>query len=369
MSILFTPIRVRDTEFRNRLWVAPMCQYSAVDGMPAGWHRSHLLKFADGGAGLIIAEATAVAPEGRITPHDTGLWSDAQRDAWAAIVAEVHERSAKIAIQLGHAGRKASTWWPWAPQQGVLPLEHGGWPVVAPSALPYGDWLVPAELTKAEIDTIVTQFVESALRAVDAGFDAIEIHAAHGYLVHQFLSPLSNTRCDEYGGSPENRALLLLRIVREVRAAVGEKLPIFVRYSATDAAPGGLEVADVTQFVTWARAAGADFADVSSAGLVAHQEIHVSPGYQVPLAAEIRSATGVVTGAVGLISEPHQAEQILERGHADVVLSAREWLRNPNFALHAADALGESAMLWPRPYLRARRTPRPQPTPAPEPVS
>ncbi len=360
MSHLFTPIALRGATFRNRLWVSPMCMYSAVDGVVNDWHHVHLAQFASGGAGLVIAEASAVVPEGRISPRDAGIWNDAQRDAWRGVVDAIHARGGAAAIQLAHAGRKASTWWPFAEEaaQGRASIapDEGGWVTEAPSPVAYDGFAEPAELTTERIGEIVAAFAAAARRAVDAGFDAVEVHGAHGYLLHEFLSPLSNARTDAYGGSPENRARIVLETVRAVRAEVGEVFPVLVRFSATDAAPGGLDVDDVAQVASWAVEAGADLVDVSSAGLVAHQRIDPGPGYQVPYAARVREVTGAPTGAVGILTSGAQAEQVLADGAADVVLAGREWLRDPHFGLRAASELREpSDALWPPQYVRARR--------------
>ncbi|SBS74444.1 NADH:flavin oxidoreductase/NADH oxidase [uncultured Microbacterium sp.] len=354
MSSLLTPLTLRRTSFRNRLWVAPMCQYSAVDGIPNDWHHVHLAQFASGGAGLVIAEATAVVPEGRITPEDTGLWTDGQRDAWAPIVAAIRARGAVPGIQLAHAGRKASTWSPFSGRRGSVSAEDGGWTTTAPSAIAFDGFAAPEALDAAGIDAIVDAFAAAAVRAVEAGFEVLEVHAAHGYLLHQFLSPLSNLREDEYGGSLENRARLLLRVVDVVRAAAGDR-PVFVRFSATDWADGGWGVEETVAVGSWVAAHGADLLDISSGGLVAHQSITTGPGYQVPLAAEIRRRTGVPVGAVGEITGGQQAEQIVAAGEADAILAAREWLRDPHFGLRAATELGEpTAAPWPPQYERAR---------------
>lgn len=364
MSLLFRPITLRGVEFRNRLWVSPMCMYSCEDGVVNDWHHVHLAQFASGGAGLVIAEATAVVPEGRISPRDAGLWNDAQRDAWRPVVDAIHARGAHAGIQLGHAGRKASTWWPFAPgastqHRGSVPVEDGGWATEAPSAIAYDGYAQPVAMSTDRIAEIVAAFAAAARRAVDAGFDAVEVHAAHGYLLHQFLSPLSNQRDDEYGGSLENRARLTLDVVRAIRAEIGEGVPVLVRFSAQDSAPGGLEVDDVARAARWAQEAGADFFDVSSSGLVAYQQIAVGPGYQVPFAARIREATGAPVGAVGIITTGSQAEQVLAEDSADVVLAAREWLRDPHFGLRAAAELGERPEgIWPDQYLRAYRAPK-----------
>src|SRR5690606_8831545 len=244
-----------------------MCMYSAVDGVPQNWHRTHLAQFASGGAGLVMAEATAVVAEGRISPRDTGLWSDEQRDVWAQIVADVHERGGLIGVQLAHAGRKASTWWPWADARGSVPVDDGGWPTLAPSAIAFEGYAEPAALDAAGIERVVTGFADAARRAVDAGFDVLEVHGAHGYLLHQFLSPLSNDRDDQYGGSLENRARLLLRALDAVRSVAGDSLPVFVRLSATDYAEGGFTPEEAALVGRWAMDHGADLVDVSSGGI------------------------------------------------------------------------------------------------------
>ncbi|QCR41029.1 oxidoreductase [Microbacterium sp. SGAir0570] len=354
MSQLFSPLTIRTVEVRNRLWVAPMCQYSAEDGIPNDWHHVHLAQFASGGAGLVMAEATAVVPEGRITPEDTGIWNDEQRDAWRPIVTAIHDRGAVPAIQLAHAGRKASTYSPFAAERGTVPEAEGGWQALAPSAVAFDGYARPDELERAEIDTLVTAFADGARRSIEAGFDVLEIHAAHGYLLHEFLSPLSNRRTDEYGGSLENRARLLLRIVEAVRAAAPDA-PLFVRFSATDWAEGGWDVSDTATVAAWAHVRGADLVDVSSGGLVAHQRITTGPGYQVPFAREIRETTGLPVSAVGEITTGTQAEEILAAGAADAIMAGREWLRDPHFGLRAADELGEDAAIWPPQYVRARR--------------
>lgn len=354
MSLLFSPLDLHGVTARNRLWVAPMCQYSSVDGMPNTWHLVHLSQFASGGAGLVIAEATAVVPEGRITPDDTGIWNDAQRDAWAPIVEQLRERGAVAGIQLAHAGRKASTWSPFLRERGTVPVEKGGWVTQAPSAIPYEGFATPEALDAAGIERIVDAFAAAAVRAVDAGFQVLEVHAAHGYLLHQFLSPLSNQRTDEYGGSLENRARLLLRVVEAVRAAAPDAA-VFVRFSATDAADGGWDVEQTATVAGWAAERGAEFFDISSGGLVAHQQITTGPGYQVPYAAAVRAAGHGPVGAVGEITTGTQAEEILQAGEADAILAGREWLRDPHFGLRAASELGETdASLWPPQYQRAR---------------
>lgn len=332
-----------------------MCQYSVEkhDGVATDWHLVHLGSMARGGAGVVMLEATAVVPEGRIAREDLGLWNDKQRDAMTRLVEVIHSHGAGAAVQLAHAGRKASVYRPWEPDlAGTVPHEDGGWQTLAPSAIAFDGMSVPREMTVADIDAVVDAFGQAAKRAVEAGFDALEIHAAHGYLVHQFLSPLSNTRTDAYGGSAENRARLLLRLVSAVRAEVGE-LPVSVRFSATDYAEGGLTPDDVAVFAAWAGVAGADLIDVSTGGLVAGVHIPLSPGYQVPHAELIRRETGLCTAAVGLITDAAQAETIVSSGQADVVLVGREFLRNPHFALQAAAKLGERLSYSPPQYGRA----------------
>ncbi|PZQ91881.1 MAG: oxidoreductase [Leifsonia xyli] len=357
MPGLFDPITVRTTEFRNRLWVSPMCQYSCLDrdGVPTDWHLVHLGSFARGGAGLVMAEATAVAPEGRIAPEDTGLWSDAQEAAWARITAFARSQGAVPGVQLAHAGRKASTFSPWGDaRHGSVPVDEGGWPTVAPSAIAFDGYATPRALEAHEIPGLVAAFADAARRAVRAGFGVVEIHAAHGYLLHEFLSPLSNLRDDAYGGSLENRARLLLEIVRAVRDAVGSDLPVFMRFSATDWADGGWDAEQTATVAAWAQDAGADLFDISSGGLVAHQAITLGPGYQVPFAEQIGDDADVPVSAVGLITDPAQADDIIRSGRADAVMLGRELLRDPHFPLRAAHALGIELDYWPPQYLRAR---------------
>ncbi|MCJ1708905.1 NADH:flavin oxidoreductase/NADH oxidase [Microbacterium sp. VKM Ac-2923] len=351
MSALFTPLSIRGIEVRNRLWVSPMCQYSAVDGVPNDWHHVHLAQFAAGGAGLVIAEASAISPEGRISPDDAGLWNDAQAEAWQPIVAAIRARGAVAGVQLSHAGRKASTTSPLTGERGSVALDAGGWSMVAPSAVAYGSYAEPMALDIAGIDAMVSDFADAARRAVAAGFEVVEVHAAHGYLLHQFLSPLTNHRDDAYGGSFENRARLLARVTEAVRAAAPDAA-LFVRFSATDAAEGGWDVADTVAAARLVARAGADLIDVSSGGLVPHQRITPGPGYQVDHAATVRRETGLLVSAVGMIDDPAFGEEIVADGRADAVMSAREWLRDPHYALRAAAALGVDSPA-PAQYLRA----------------
>jgi 2,4-dienoyl-CoA reductase-like NADH-dependent reductase (Old Yellow Enzyme family) len=354
-TALFTPITIRDVTVRNRVWVAPMCQYSAddEDGMTTDWHLVHLGSFAQGGAGLIITEATAVSPEGRISPQDLGIWNDAQAQAFSRITAFLHANGATAGIQLAHAGRKASTYRPWATERGTVPPDAGGWQSVAPSPLPFPGYSTPHELTAAQIDEVVTDFVAASRRALDAGFDVLELHAAHGYLLHQFLSPLSNERGDSYGGSLENRARLLLRVVGAVRAEVGDGVPLLVRFSATDWAPGGWDEKQTAIVAAWAQQAGADVFDISSGGNLSGVTIPVGPGYQVPLAAFVGAEADVPVSAVGLITTATQAADIVDSGRADAVMLGREMLRDPHFALRAAHELGVELDYWPPQYIRA----------------
>ena len=354
MSLLFTPIDLRGLPVRNRVWVSPMCQYSAVDGVPNDWHLAHLGSLARGGAGLVFTEATAVVPEGRISPADTGIWNDEQQAAWTRIVEFVHGRGAVAGMQLAHAGRKASTQAPWE-GRGYVSDQDGGWEPVAPSAIAYPGLREPRALGTEELAGIVEAFVAGAERALAARFDVLEIHAAHGYLLHEFLSPLSNQRTDGYGGSFENRVRLLLEVVRAIRSTVHEATPLVVRISATDWVEGGWTADDSVRLAALLRDADVDLVDVSTGGN-ARADIPVGPGYQVPFAGQIRRETGIAVGAVGMITEPKQAEDILADGSADVVLMARELLRNPHWPLFAAHELGVQpgeGIAWPEQYERA----------------
>lgn len=355
---LFEPITIRDLTVRNRLWVSPMCQYSVErqDGVPTPWHLVHLGGFAKGGAGAVVVEAAGVVPEGRISPQDVGLWNDEQRDAFRPIVDFLHAQGAAAGIQLAHAGRKASTHRPWSEASGSVPEAEGGWATVAPSAVAFDGYAVPRELETEDIRVVALAFAAAARRAVEAGFDLVELHAAHGYLLHQFLSPLSNHRTDAYGGSLENRARALLETIDAVRAEVGEGFPVVVRFSATDWVDGGLTVEDTVQVASWAAEHGADLADVSTGGNVAKAPIPVGPGYQVPFAETVKREAGIGTIAVGMISSAFQAEQVVATGQADVVMVGREFLRDPSFALRAAAELGVAIDYEPQQYHRARVT-------------
>ena len=358
MTALFDPLDLRGVRTRNRIWVSPMCQYSVTerDGIPTDWHLVHLGSFARGGAGLVLAEATAVTAEGRISPHDTGLWNDAQVAAWRRITDFAHAQGAAIGVQLAHAGRKASTWpaWGFPGESGTVPAAEGGWQTVSASAIPFPGYAAPRALATDEVPGIVEAFRAGARRALDAGFDLVEVHAAHGYLLHQFLSPLSNERDDDYGGSLENRARLLLDVVRAVRAEVGDAVPVLVRFSATDYVEGGWDVEQTAAVAAWARDAGADLFDISSGGLVSGVRIPTGPGYQVPLAESVAAEAHVRVSAVGLITEAHQAADVVASGRADAVMLGRELLRDPHFPLRAATELGVELDYWPGQYLRAR---------------
>ena len=351
-SKLFESYKLRNIEFRNRIWVSPMCQYSSVDGMPTDWHLVHLGSRAVGGAGLVIQEATAVSPEGRISPSDAGIWSDEHASAYKKITSFIKENGAVAGIQLAHAGRKASTGETW--NGGVKVDENnGGWETVAPSAIAFNDdYPMPREMSQSDIEQAISDFVEAAKRAVDAGFEVIELHAAHGYLFHEFLSPLSNKRSDEYGGSLENRMRFLLETAQKVRQAVPESLPVFVRISATDWMENGWDLDQSVVLCRELKNAGIDLIDVSSGGIVPDAVIPVAPNYQVEFAAEIRKQVGIPTGAVGMITEAKQAEEILQNGEADAILMAREFLRDPYFPFTAAKELGGEVDV-PKQYGRA----------------
>ncbi|WP_222564946.1 NADH:flavin oxidoreductase/NADH oxidase [Novilysobacter antarcticus] len=352
MSHLFESLQQRSVEFRNRLVVSSMCQYSARDGMPEDWHLVHLGSRAAGGAGAVIAEATAVAPEGRISPEDTGIWNDAQRDAWKRIAGFVEAQGAVAGIQLAHAGRKASTYAPWRGRGAVAPAV-GGWIPVAPTALAFdAHYADPGALDRGGIARIIEDFAMAARRSLAAGFRLVEVHAAHGYLLHQFLSPLSNRREDDYGGSFENRTRLLLDVLDAVRHEWPRELPVWVRISATDWAEGGWDIEQSIALCRMLAGHGVDLVDVSSGGLVPDVTIAVEPGYQVPFAARIRREAGIATGAVGLITDAAQAEALVANGDADMVLLARELLRDPYFPQRAAKELG-AALPVPVQYQRA----------------
>jgi len=337
---LFTPLTVREITFRNRIAVSPMCQYSSEDGFANDWHLVHLGSRAVGGAGLVMTEASAVEARGRISPQDLGIWKDEHIDFLARIARFVRGQGAVAGVQLAHAGRKASVRRPW---EGGAPIgpEDGGWQPVAPSAVPFrpGD-RAPSAISREEIHCVQRAFAAAAKRALEAGFQVVEIHGAHGYLIHEFLSPLANVREDEYGGSFENRIRFALETATAVRVVWPERLPLFLRISATDWAEGGWTPDESVELARRMRPLGVDLIDCSSGGQVPHQKIPLAPGYQVPFAERIRRETGMLTGAVGLITTPEQAGAIIDQGQADIVLLAREFLRDPYFPLHGARALG-----------------------------
>lgn len=354
MAHLFEPLSQRGVTFRNRIAVAPMCQYSSTDGYAAEWHLVHLASRAVGGAGLVITEAAAVEPRGRISPQDLGIWSDKHAEALAKIVAPIHNFGAIAGIQLAHAGRKASTARPWEGGKAVSE-DQGGWrPIVAASAIPFSqDSPIPEALSIEEIQQITNAFVQAAKRSLDAGFKLIEIHAAHGYLLHEFLSPLSNHRQDEYGGRFENRTRLLQEVATAVREVLPDSYPLWVRISATDWVENGWDIEQSVALSDKLKFLGVDLIDCSSGGILPGVKVPVGPGYQTPFAERIRREAGISTGAVGLITAPEQADHIIRTGQADMVLVGREMLRNPFWALQAAKQLGHDSSPYPVQYERA----------------
>jgi len=355
MAKLFEPITVRGATARNRIWIAPMCQYSCEkqDGVPNNWHLVHLGSRAVGGAAVIIAEATAIRPDGRISPWDTGIWNDEQVEAWKPINDFIRAHGALSAIQLAHAGRKASIYRSWT-GDGAVPTDVGGWQPVSSTSEPFPEYNTPHKLTTGEVYELIDQWVEAAVRSVAAGFDMIEIHAAHGYLVHQFLSPLTNQRSDEFGGSPENRARFLVEMTKRMRAAIGDQHPILIRFSATDYHPDGFTVEQCAEVAKWCHEAGADLFDISSGGLITGVKIPIGPGYQVPLSKQMADASEVPVSAVGLITEAAQAEQILQETDIEVIMIARASLRDPYWPLRAAHELDVDVDYWPNQYLRGK---------------
>jgi 2,4-dienoyl-CoA reductase-like NADH-dependent reductase (Old Yellow Enzyme family) len=355
MTKLFESITIRDLTVRNRAWVAPMCQYSAEerDGVPTEWHLVHYGARAAGGAGLVIVEATAVSPEGRISPWDTGIWNDEQADGWAYILDFMHSHGAAVGIQLAHAGRKASIYREWS-GQGTVSIRDGGWQTISSTDEAFTGYDAPRKLETAEVSDVVKDFVNAARRAQDAGFDVIEIHAAHGYLIHQFLSPLTNTRSDIYGGDLENRSRLLLEVVEGIRREVGEGMPILVRFSATDYVEGGWDEAQTATVAKWCAEAGADLFDISTGGLVTGVKIPSGPGYQVPIAEYVADRVDEPVAVVGQITTGQQAEEILQRGNVDVIMIGRAELRDPMWPLRAAHELGVEVDYWPKQYSRGK---------------
>jgi len=347
---LLSPLMLRGVTFRNRIATSPMCQYSAVDGFANDWHLVHLGSRAVGGASLVTVEATAVAAEGRIKPGDLGIWKDEHIEMLARIAKFIHSQGAVAGIQLAHAGRKASCELAWKGGASLGTPEQGGWPVVGPSPVPFDEaHPVPIPLDEAGIDGVVAAFEAGARRALKAGFKVIEIHAAHGYLIHEFLSPISNHRNDRYGGTLENRMRLLLRVAERLRGLMPDELPLFVRISATDWVEGGWDIEQSVELARQLKALGVDLIEVSSGGTVPQARVPVAKGYQVPFARRIREEVDIRTGAVGLITEPHYADEIITGGDANLIFIAREMLREPYWALKAQQALGEEPA-WPVQY-------------------
>ncbi|NGY36636.1 NADH:flavin oxidoreductase/NADH oxidase [Flavobacterium sp. XN-5] len=353
--LLYSPLQIKNLTLKNRIVISPMCQYSSVDGFANDWHLVHLGSRASGGAGLIIQEATAVSPEGRISPDDMGIWKDEHIEKLTSINSFIISQNSVPGIQLAHAGRKASCSSPWNGHK-KLDATQGGWETVAPSAIRFQDTdTLPLALDKAGIDKVIADFKAATKRAVKAGFQVMEIHAAHGYLLHSFFSPLSNKRTDDYGGSFDNRIRLTLEVVEAVKSEWPNDLPLFVRISASDWAEGGWDIEESVSLSKVLKDKGVDLIDVSSGALVPYQKIPVEQGYQVPFAEKIKKASGIMTGAVGLIIDATQAEEILLMGKADLILFGRESLRNPNLGLTFATDLGVEVQ-WPKQYDRAKKS-------------
>ena len=354
MSDLFSHLSLRGVDFHNRIWVSPMCQYSAIDGVATQWHDVHIGSFATGGTGMIMMEATGVVPEGRISTACLGLWNDKQAERLRPIVDFAHSMGTIIGIQLAHAGRKGSCLPPWSDHP-MASKEEGGWECVAPSAISFGGkYPVPRALSIPEIRELVVAFAQSAQLAVKAGFDLVEIHAAHGYLIHQFLSPISNQRSDVYGGSFENRTRFILEIAKEVRTVIPDSMPLFVRISASDWLKDGWTITESVELCKLLKEVGVDLIDVSSGGLVHDAKITTGPGYQVHFAQAVKDGAGILTSAVGQINQAEQAEAIVAEKKADAVMIGREMLRNPRWAIAAAEELGEK-IPWSLQLERSRR--------------
>lgn len=353
---LFQEFKIRDLTIPNRVWVSPMCQYSAIDGRVGQWHQVHLGAFATGGAGLIFVEATGAVPEGRISIGCSGIWNDELADAFRPIIDFTHSMGSNIGIQIAHAGRKGSTMLPWSDHL-MADANEGGWQTVSASDLAFTGMPSPQALSVQEIADLVESFAKAAERAVNVGFDVVEIHAAHGYLFHQFLSPLTNKRTDEYGGTLEGRMRFLLEVAQKVRSRIPDGMPLFVRISATDWVEGGWGIDEAVLLCAELKNIGVDLIDVSSGGLVSNAVIPVGPGYQVRFAQEIREKAGIATSAVGGITDAHQADEIIATGKADAVMLAREMLRNPRWALAASEELGIRGR-WPKPFGGASKLPR-----------
>jgi 2,4-dienoyl-CoA reductase-like NADH-dependent reductase (Old Yellow Enzyme family) len=354
MSLLFSSIKIRGVELKNRIAVSPMCQYSSIDGMPNDWHLVHLGSRAVGGAGLVFTEATAVSPEGRISPDDAGIWNDEQANAYKRITSFIKSQNSVPGIQLAHAGRKASTYSPWK-GTGEVSVENGGWQTLAPSAIPFsGNYPSPKEMSVKDIKLVIDQFCQAAKRSLIAGFEIIELHMAHGYLGHEFLSQISNKRTDNYGGSLENRCRFAVEIAKSVRKIIPDTMPLFVRISASDWTEGGWDIVQSVQLAKWLKDAGVDLIDCSSGGNILNAKIPVAPCYQIPFAQRIKKEANILTGGVGLLTTSEQAEQIISKEQADIVLLAREMLRDPYWSMHAARKLDFELKDFPNQYLRAR---------------
>jgi 2,4-dienoyl-CoA reductase-like NADH-dependent reductase (Old Yellow Enzyme family) len=354
MSTLFSSIKIKQVELKNRIVVSPMCQYSSINGLPTDWHLVHLGSRAIGGAGLVFTEATAVSPEGRISPDDAGIWNDAQANAYKRITSFIKLQNSVPAIQLAHAGRKASTFSPWK-GNGKVEIENGGWQTLAPSAIPFADnFPDPKEMNESDIKKVIQQFIDAAQRSIKAGFEVIELHMAHGYLVHEFLSPISNHRKDLYGGSLENRCRFSIEMTKAVRKIIPDSMPLFVRISSTDWIEGGWDIEQSVQLAKWLKDVGVDLIDCSSGGNIAKIKIPVASGYQIPFSQRIKEEAKILTGGVGLITTAEQAEQIIVTGQADLIFLAREMLRDPYWALHAAKKLNVDLEDFPEQYLRAK---------------
>jgi 2,4-dienoyl-CoA reductase-like NADH-dependent reductase (Old Yellow Enzyme family) len=353
LNKLFSPLQIRGVELKNRIAVSPMCQYSSYNGMPTEWHLVHLGSRAVGGAALVIQEATAVSPEGRISPDDAGIWSDVQAEAYKKITDFIILQNCIPGIQLAHAGRKGSTYSPWK-GTGEVRKEDGGWQTFSPSPIHFTDnYPSPKEMDKGDIKKVVDDFCQAALRSTKASFKLIELHMAHGYLVHEFLSPLSNLRNDEYGGSLENRCQFAIEIAKGVRGVIPEDFPLFARISSSDWIEGGWSIEDSVLLSKKLKEAGVDLIDCSSGGNAPKAPILAGPGYQIPFSEKIKQEAGILTGGIGFITSPEQADQIIRTGQADIVLLAREILRNPYWPLNAAKVL-KAEIEWPKQYGRAK---------------
>jgi 2,4-dienoyl-CoA reductase-like NADH-dependent reductase (Old Yellow Enzyme family) len=354
MSKLFSPIKIQNIELKNRIAVSPMCQYSSINGFPSDWHLVHLGSRAVGGAGLILTEATAVSPEGRISPDDAGIWNEEQVNAYKKITSFIKSQNSVSGIQLAHAGRKASTYSPWK-GSGEVKVENGGWITLAPSPIPFSEnFPHPKEMSEEDVQLVIDQFTKAAKRSIEAGFEVIELHFAHGYLVHEFYSPISNKRKDKYAGNLENRCRFAIEIAKSVRETIPDGTPLFARISSTDWVENGWDIDQSIKLAKWLKEVGVDLIDCSSGGNVSNAKIPAGPGYQIPFAEKIKKEAKILTGGVGLITTAEQAEEIISSEKADIVLLAREMLRDPYWALHAAKKLNVDLTDWPKQYLRAK---------------